>query len=82
MTATLSNRSAPGRPREFDLDDAVRDALEVFRQRGYHGASMVDLVQGTRVSRGSLYKAFPDKRSLFFAASSVCRKPISRCVGP
>ena len=58
----------PGRPREFDLDDAVRDALEVFRQRGYHGASMVDLLEGTKLSRGSLYKAFPDKRSLFFAA--------------
>ena len=61
-------RAAPGRPREFDLDDAVRDALEVFRQRGYHGASMVDLIEGTRLSRGSLYKAFPDKRALFFAA--------------
>ena len=60
--------AAPGRPREFDLDDAVRDALEVFRQRGYHGASMVDLLEGTKLSRGSLYKAFPDKRALFFAA--------------
>ncbi len=67
MTAAPS-RAAPGRPREFDLDDAVRDALEVFRQRGYHGASMVDLIEGTRLSRGSLYKAFPDKRALFFAA--------------
>ena len=61
-------RAAPGRPREFDLDDAVRDALEVFRERGYHGASMVDLLEGTKLSRGSLYKAFPDKRALFFAA--------------
>ena len=61
-------RAGPGRPREFDLDDAVRDALAVFRRRGYHGASMVDLIEGTRLSRGSLYKAFPDKRSLFFAA--------------
>jgi TetR/AcrR family transcriptional repressor of nem operon len=61
-------RAAPGRPREFDLDDAVRDALEVFRRLGYHGASMVDLIEGTQLSRGSLYKAFPDKRALFFAA--------------
>ncbi|MDE3177518.1 MAG: TetR/AcrR family transcriptional regulator [Pseudomonadota bacterium] len=67
MTSTAP-RAAPGRPREFDPDDAVRDALEVFRQRGYHGASMVDLIEGTRLSRGSLYKAFPDKRALFFAA--------------
>ena len=65
---TAIPRTAPGRPREFDPDDAVRDALEVFRRLGYHGASMVDLLEGTRLSRGSLYKAFPDKRALFFAA--------------
>jgi TetR/AcrR family transcriptional repressor of nem operon len=29
---------------------------------------MVDLLDGTKLSRGSLYKAFPDKRALFFAA--------------
>jgi len=68
MTAITTHRAAPGRPREFDLDDAVRDALDVFRHRGYHGASMVDLLAGTKLSRGSLYKAFPDKRALFFAA--------------
>jgi TetR/AcrR family transcriptional repressor of nem operon len=68
MTANAAPRAAPGRPREFDLDDAVRDALEVFRQRGYHGASMVHLLEGAKLSRGSLYKAFPDKRALFFAA--------------
>ncbi len=68
MTAIPTHRAAPGRPREFDLDDAVRDALDVFRARGYHGASMVDLLEGTKLSRGSLYKAFPDKRALFFAA--------------
>jgi TetR/AcrR family transcriptional repressor of nem operon len=68
MSTTTPSRAAPGRPREFDLDDAVRDALEVFRRLGYHGASMVDLLEGTKLSRGSLYKAFPDKRALFFAA--------------
>jgi TetR/AcrR family transcriptional repressor of nem operon len=59
---------APGRPREFAIEDAVRDALEVFRARGYEGASMVDLLEGTGLSRGSLYKAFPDKHALFMAA--------------
>jgi TetR/AcrR family transcriptional repressor of nem operon len=29
---------------------------------------MVDLLEGAKLSRGSLYKAFPDKRALFFAA--------------
>jgi len=58
----------PGRPREFDIDDAVRDAIEVFRSHGYHGTSVQDLIEGTGLARGSLYKAFHDKRSLFLAA--------------
>lgn len=64
----LSDRAGPGRPREFDLDDAVRDATEVFRVRGYHGTSVQDLTEGTGLARGSLYKAFHDKRTLFLAA--------------
>ena len=66
--APLSDRAGPGRPREFDLDDALRDATEVFRLRGYHGTSVQDLTEGTGLARGSLYKAFHDKRSLFLAA--------------
>lgn len=58
----------PGRPREFDLDAAVADAIEVFRAHGYHGTSVQDLSEGTGLARGSLYKAFHDKRSLFLAA--------------
>ncbi len=57
-----------GRPREFDLDEAVEDAIEVFRTRGYHGASVQNLAEGTGIARGSLYKAFHDKRGLFLAA--------------
>lgn len=66
--ATLPNRAGPGRPREFDIDAAVADAIEVFRARGYHGTSVDDLTEGTGLTRGSLYKAFHDKRSLFLAA--------------
>ena len=61
-------RAALGRPREFDIDAAVEDAIEVFRVRGYHGASVQDLTEGTGLARGSLYKAFHDKRTLFLAA--------------
>jgi TetR/AcrR family transcriptional repressor of nem operon len=66
---TQDHESAgPGRPREFDLDQAVEAAIEVFRTRGYHGTSVQDLTDGTGIARGSLYKAFHDKRSLFLAA--------------
>ncbi|GGF03292.1 TetR family transcriptional regulator [Aliidongia dinghuensis] len=64
----LPDRAGPGRPREFDIDEAVRDAIEVFRAHGYHGTSVQDLTEGTGLARGSLYKAFHDKRTLFLAA--------------
>ena len=68
MSTPATDRPGPGRPREFDLDDAVLDAIEVFRRHGYHGASVHDLTKGTGLARGSLYKAFHDKRSLFLTA--------------
>jgi len=61
-------RALPGRPREFDIDEAVENAILVFRARGYHGTSVQDLTEGTGLARGSLYKAFHDKRTLFLAA--------------
>src|SRR5271170_1004733 len=62
------DRALPGRPREFDIDEAVESAILVFRLRGYHGTSVQDLTEGTGLARGSLYKAFHDKRTLFLAA--------------
>ncbi len=62
--------SGPGRPREFELQAAVENAIEVFRAQGYHGTSVQDLTVGTGLGRGSLYKAFRDKHSLFLAALS------------
>lgn len=67
----MTNQSGPGRPREFDLDVATRDAMEVFWQRGYEGASLPDLIERTGLSRGSLYKAFGDKKGLLLAALDV-----------
>lgn len=53
------------RPREFDTEAALNGAMEVFWMNGYDGASLPDLLQGMGISRGSLYKAFKDKKSLF-----------------
>lgn len=53
------------RPREFDTDTALNDAMNVFWQHGYDAASLPVLLQGMGLTRGSLYKAFVDKKSLF-----------------
>lgn len=53
------------RPREFDTDDALEAAMQVFWQHGYQAASLPDLLDGMGLTRGSLYKAFHDKKNLF-----------------
>ena len=56
------------RPREFDETEVLGRALEVFRAKGFDGATLDDLEAGTGLRRASLYGAFGDKRSLFHKA--------------
>ncbi|WP_108836689.1 TetR/AcrR family transcriptional regulator [Tateyamaria sp. Alg231-49] len=53
------------RPRSFDTDQAIDKAMQVFWTHGYEGASLPDLLDGMGLTRGSLYKAFTDKKTLF-----------------
>lgn len=57
-----------GRPREFDPDVALEQAMEAFWERGYESTSVADLLEATGLQKGSLYKAFGDKRSLYLSA--------------
>ena len=63
-----AHRRSPGRPREFDMEAALDGAVLVFRERGYHSASLADLGPAMKLANGSIYKAFSDKRALFLAA--------------
>ena len=60
-----------GRPREFDEQQVLARARDVFWTRGYEATSVQDLVDALAVQRGSLYGAFGDKRSLYLKAVSV-----------
>lgn len=53
------------RPREFDIDEAIEKAVQVFWAKGYDGAALPDLLDGMEIARGSLYKAFGDKKKLY-----------------
>lgn len=64
----MAEHRGPGRPREFDIDEALAGAQLVFRERGYDGASLTDLSAGMKLTAGSIYKAFSDKRAIFLAA--------------
>lgn len=59
---------APGRPRQFDMDQALDRAVRIFSERGYHATSITDLTQAMELTAGSIYKAFADKRAVFIAA--------------
>ncbi|MFC6984254.1 TetR/AcrR family transcriptional regulator [Streptomyces cirratus] len=54
------------RPREFEPDAVLDQAMLRFWWQGYRATSIEDLVKATGVKPGSLYSAFPGgKRTLF-----------------
>lgn len=56
------------RHKEFDRDEALQKAMEVFWARGYEAASIQDLVERMGINRQSLYDTFGDKHALFLQA--------------
>src|SRR5256714_13307197 len=56
------------RHKEFDQDEALHKAMEVFWSRGYEAASINDLVRHMGINRQSLYDTFGDKHSLYLQA--------------
>ncbi|WP_330300297.1 TetR/AcrR family transcriptional regulator [Streptomyces sp. NBC_00503] len=54
-----------GRPKNFEPDVVIAQAMEAFWTNGYAGTSPADLAEATGVAKGSLYHAFGSKRELF-----------------
>jgi TetR/AcrR family transcriptional repressor of nem operon len=54
-----------GRPKQFDPDVAVDQAMELFWRKGFTGTTPQDLVAELGIGKGSLYNTFVSKRALF-----------------
>jgi len=64
-TACSLDRPARGRPREFDPNLALADALRVFVALGYAGASVAELTKAMGINSPSLYQCYGSKEELF-----------------
>src|SRR5437868_2033620 len=77
----IVQRACKGRPREFDIDEALAAALRVFWSKGYEGASLTDLTEAMGITRPSLYAAFGNKESLFRKALDLYEREKLAYVG-
>jgi TetR/AcrR family transcriptional regulator, transcriptional repressor for nem operon len=68
------------RQKEFDRDEVLHKAMEVFWTRGYEAASIQDLVEHMGINRQSIYDTFGDKHSLFLQSLDRYREIQNRQV--
>jgi TetR/AcrR family transcriptional repressor of nem operon len=53
------------RKKEFDEDELLEKATNLFWRNGYHATSAQDLVDELKINRSSLYNTYSDKKTLF-----------------
>lgn len=68
--------SSPGRPRAFDRDKALQDAMLLFWRQGYLATSMNDLCEAMHIRSPSLYAAFGSKEDLYLEAVKLYTRDV------
>ena len=66
------------RKREFDENEAVKQAMQLFWVQGYEKTSMEDLVNHMGVHRKSIYDTFGNKHELFIKALEYYKDTIGQ----
>jgi len=56
------------RTKDFDEEEILWKAINLFWGKGYNATSMNDLIDGLGIGRSSIYHAFGDKHNLFVKA--------------
>tara|TARA_R110002153_G_scaffold18021_2_gene62946 strand:+ start:7662 stop:8246 length:585 start_codon:yes stop_codon:yes gene_type:complete len=54
-----------GRPRQFNTEKAIEQAMQQFWRGGYTATSLQNLLDSMRISKSSLYQSFGNKENLF-----------------
>ncbi|MFW0791296.1 TetR/AcrR family transcriptional regulator [Gordonia sp. CPCC 205333] len=67
----MASTPTRGRPRAFDRDIALDQAIRLFWRKGYEATSVRDLSDELGIGQPSLYNAFGGKRALFDEAVGV-----------
>lgn len=65
MSTESKAPQARGRPRCFDLEEALERSLLLFWQKGFQNTSLDEIAEAVGVKKPSLYAAFGDKEMLF-----------------
>jgi TetR/AcrR family transcriptional repressor of nem operon len=68
------------RPKSFDEETVLDQAVQLFWQRGYEGTSLADLETHLGLGRQSLYNTFGDKHGLFLKALDRYRREVGGAV--
>jgi TetR/AcrR family transcriptional repressor of nem operon len=64
------------RTKEYDREDVLNKAVDLFWRQGYKASSVADVVQATGLNTASMYKEFGDKDGLFEEALEHYRRHI------
>ena len=62
------------RPKSFDEEAVLDQAVQLFWERGYEGTSLADLETHLGLGRQSLYNTFGDKRELYLKALDLYQR--------
>lgn len=60
--------------KQFDRGHVLKEAAHIFKQKGYNGTSIDDILKATGLSRSSLYDSFSDKHSLYLQALELYKQ--------
>ena len=58
--------AGPGK--QFDTDEALDRAVQLFWEQGYEATSMQDLVHAMGINRASMYQTYGNKQALYLAS--------------